>query len=313
MITLRRYLFFLLAVCTALAAGIALGSGPLHDPPQTDQRVAGSGTTELSQTVTSLQRQHRFDDAVSAATTPRVVRDQLAGQTVALLVLPTVPDSTVAGVSGAVTQAGATITVTAHISPDLIDPAKKAYVAGVADGSLAGRDDLPDMTGAQTYERISALVARAYVGHGQDTNFDAEAADIHAELEGARLVSTQEPPLDRGTLVLILASEAATRSPAATASNVISAQLATTVAGASDGALVATPPSGSSSGRILSALSKAGGPAGVRLSTLNVIASPAGQIAAVYGLAATANGQAGHFGTSPKGIRLPAGLAPVAD
>ncbi len=314
MITLRRYLFFVLAVCTALAAGIALGGGPLQGRLEPDEQAVSSRTSQLSQTITSLRRQQLFDDAVSEATTRRVVRDQLAGRTVALLVLPTVPDSTVAGVSGAIAQAGATVTVRAHLSPDLIDPAKKAYVDSVADGSLQGRDDLPQLAGAPTYERISALVARAYVGRGQDTEFDEEAADIHAELEGARLVSTREPPLRRGALVFILAPGAATtRSAAATASNVISAQFATTVAAASDGALVAAPPSASSPGGLLTALAKAGRPTDVPLSTLNVIASPAGRIAAVYALAATANGQPWEFGTSPSGIRLPPGLAPVED
>lgn len=313
MITLRRYLFLLLAVCTALAAGIALGSGPLQGRPPSDERLASSRTAELSQAVTSLRRARLFDDAVMAATSHQVVRDQLAGQTVTMLVLPRVPDSTVAGASEAISRAGGTVTVTAHISPDLIDPAKKAYVESVADGSLQGRDDVPQVVEAQTYERIGALVARAYVGRGEDSDFDEEAADIHAELEGARLVSTQEPPLRRGTLVLILAPGAATRSAAATAANVISTQLATTVAAASAGALIAAPPSASSPGGLLTALPKAEQPADVAMSTLNVIDSPAGQVAAVFALAATANGQPGEFGTAPGGPHLPPRLAPVGN
>ena len=51
------------------------------------------------------------------------------------------------------------------IAADYMDPAKKTYVDTVADQSLESADDLQSLAGAETYEQIGALVARAYVGH----------------------------------------------------------------------------------------------------------------------------------------------------
>lgn len=313
MIAFRRHLFFFLVVCTALAVGIALGGGPLQGRLAADEQTAGSHTPDLSSTVASLRRAQLFDDAMSAATSPQVVHDRLAGRAVALLVLPQVGESTVVAVTDAVLQAGGAITVVAHISPDLVNPAKKTYVDSLANSSLRGRDDVARAAGAGTYERISALVARAYVGHAGHTDFDAEAADIHAELEGARLVSTEEDPLQRGALVLVLAPAASARGELATASNLISTQLVSTLAAASDGVLVAGPPSSSSPGGLLSGQTLVKQVQDGSLSTLNVIDSPTGRVAAIYALGATADGQVGSYGTSASGPQLPPGLFPVTD
>lgn len=313
MTVLRRYLFFFLVVCTALAVGISLGGGPLQGRLASDGHAASPRTTELSQTVTSLRRGRLFDDAVSKATSHQIVRNRLAGRAVALLVLPTVDQATAVAVTDVIEQAGGAVTVAAHISPDLVNPAKKAYVDSVADSSLKRRDDLRRVAGAETYERISALVARAYVGRGHDTAFDEEAADIDAELQGARLISTQETSVRRGALVVVLAPEASARGETATASNTISSHLVTAVAAASDGALLAGPPSSSSPGGLLNALTKTSQTTDLALSTLNVIDSPAARVAAVYALAATADGQPGQYGVSTSGVHLPPGLTPLAD
>lgn len=313
MVTFRRYLFLLLVVCTALAVGIALGGGVLQGRLAAQEQTDSSRTTELRQTVASLRSAQLFDGAMSAATSPQILHDRLAGRTVALLVLPEVAESTVLAVTGALGQAGGTVTVTAHLSPDLLNPAKKTYVDSLADSSLKGRDALARAAGAGTYERISALIARAYVGSGAETDFDNEAADIHAELRGARLVSSQEDPLRRGALVLVLAPEASGSSELTTASNLISTQLVRTLAAAGDGALVAGPPSSSSPGGLLRELTETRQVKAEPLSTLNVIDSPSGRLAAVYALGATADGQPGHYGTSTSGVLLPPGLAPAAD
>lgn len=313
MIAFRRYLFFFLVVCTALAVGIALGGGPLQGRLASDEQTDGSHTPELSSTVAALRKAQLFDGAMSAAMSPQVVHDRLAGRTVALLVLPQVRESTVVAVNDAVLQAGGAVTVTAHISPDLVNPAKKAYVDSLADSSLRGRDDVAPAAGAGTYERIGALVARAYVGHAGRTDFDAEAADIHAELEGARLVSTEESPLQRGALVLVLAPAASASGELATASNLIATQLVSTLAAASDGVLVAGPLSSSSAGGLLSRHTLVKQVHDGTLSTLNVIENPSGRIAAIYALGATADGQPGRYGMSASGAQLPPGLAPVVD
>ena len=312
MTVLRRYLFLFLAVCTALAVGIAVGGGPLQGRLTADDHTTG-WTTELGQTVSSLQRAQLFDDAVSQATAPQVVRNRLVNRGVAVLVLPGVPDATVLALVDAIEQAGGTVPVTARLSSDLVNPAKKTYVDSVAESSLRGLDDVAKAAGAETYERIGTLVARAYVGHGDVTDFDEEAADIDAELQGARLVSTQVQPTARGALVVLLAPRASPPNPLTTAANVIVGQLVTAVAAGSDGVLVAGPPSSSSSGGLLKALGHVSSPPDASVSTLNVIGSAAGQIAAVYALESTAQRRPGDYGVVAGDVRLPPGLASVVD
>lgn len=309
----RRYLFFVLALSTALAVGIALGGGPLQGRFASQERAVSARTAELNRTVVSLRRNQLFNDAMNAATSRQVVRNQLVGRTVALLVLPGVGASTATGVTNAVEDAGATVTVSAHISPDLINPAKKTYVDSVADSSLKGRDAVAQAAGVETYERISALVARAYVGHGDHTDFDAVAAGIDAELQGARLVSLEKKPVRRGALVVVVAPGASPRSELTTASNVIQSQFVAVLAAASDGMLVAAPPSSSSPGGLLNAVKSLTRTTDLPISTLNVINSPSGRVAAVYALAASADGLAGEYGVSTSGARLPPGLTSVAD
>lgn len=310
---LRRYLFLVLAICTALAVGVAVGGGPLQGRLAADAQTVNSRTTELRLQIDSLRRSASFDEAVTSATSEWLVRDRLGDQAIALLVLPKVQEGTVTAVNDVIAQAGGSVTVTVRIAPDVVNPAKKTYVDSVTDSSVQGRDDVAAVAGPETYQRLGALVARAYVGSGDDTAIDEESAEISAELQGARLVSTSADPARRGTLVVVLAPAASPPGALTTASNVISSQLVTAVAAASDGALVASPPSGSARGGLLNTLARAAPLGDVALSTLNVIDTAAGRVAAVYALVATAHGQQGQYGSSTGEVQLPPGLTTGGD
>lgn len=311
--TLRRYLYVILAICIAFAAGVALAGGPLRGDEEVDRTgELTASNTELSDEVAALRQARVFDESMGQATGSRLLVDQLEGRTVSLVVLPGVADETVDGVSGAVQDAGGTLVVTARVAPTYVDPAQKTYVNSVADNSTDGPEDIPGAEQGETYERIGALVARAYVGSGDDTVFDDVAAKIDSELQGAELLRVEGAIIRRGQLVVVLDAGDHGVDDQTSAMNLIKFELVEAVAARADAVLVAAPPSSSARGGLLDSLSAPDGSAGEAFSTINVIDSGAGQTAAVYALAAAAAEKHGRYGVHGDEAVLPPGLAPPA-
>jgi hypothetical protein len=206
----------------------------------------------------------------------------------------------------AVEQAGALQPLVVHLMPDVVDPAKKTYVDSVARGALKHRRDIANAAGHDTYQRIGAVLARAYVGSGAQTAYDAESRDIDAQLQGAKMVTLSQPPVRRGSFVAVIAPRTDGQGQYAAASQVIEAQLVTALASRSDAAvLLSAAPAGSGS-------PVAGWPKAdrhsARLSTLNAAAGPASPVVAIYALLAAAEGTPGNFGVIGRKVRLPAAL-----
>lgn len=305
MTALRRYLFGILAVCTAFAIGVALGGGPLQGRFVDAPGGGAHGSASGSPSQVAAQRSARLDAAITAASSRRLLRDQLRSRTVAVVVLPGVGHSTVTGLVGAIHKAGGLTPVVARLSADLVNPTKKTYVDSVATGSLRNRPDVGTTAGSDTYERMGAVLARAYVGTGASTTFDAEASGIDAELQGAQLVKLAKTPVRRGSLLMVIAPRSGSRGAYAAAAQVIQAELVTALADSCDGAVLVSAASSSDS------LTK-GWPNRLRrdpkLSTLNIATGPASRLAAVYALVAAAGGHPGDFGVFDNSVRLPPGL-----
>jgi Copper transport outer membrane protein, MctB len=303
---LRRYLFGVLAVCTAFAIGVALGGGPLRGNFVDVNANAHPSSAPGASASPAAGRSLRLDGAIASAAGPRLLRNQLAHQTVTIVVLPKVPHSTVTGLVSAVDQAGGLPPVVVRLSPDLVDPAKKTYVDSVAASAAHNRSGVATSAGAGTYERMGAVLARAYVGTGSRTSFDAEASSIDAQLQGSRLVRLNEPPVRRGGLLLVVAPRTAERGQYAAAGRVIQAQLVTAMAGHVDGAVLMSP--GLAGGGRVTAGWPRGLAAGVPLSTLNVAMGPASYVTAIYALINAAHGEPGDFGVFGAAVKLPPGL-----
>jgi Copper transport outer membrane protein, MctB len=304
---LRRFLFGVLAVCTAFAIGVALGGGPLRGNFVDVNASAHPSSARGASAAAATGRGVQLDAAVASAAAQRLLRNQLAHQTVTIAVLPNVPHSTVRGLISAVAQAGGLPPVVLRLSPTLVDPAKKTYVDSVATSALNNRSDVATAPGADTYERMGAVLARAYVGTGSKVTFDGEASSIDAQLQGSRLVRLKEPPVRRGGLLLVLAPRTAERGQYAAAGRVIQAQLVTAMAAHVDGAVLVSP--ASAGGGSVTAGWPPGLAAGVPLSTLNVAIGPASYVTAVYALTSAAHGEPGSFGVFGTAVKLPPGLA----
>lgn len=307
----RRYAVTFFAICVALAAGIALGAGPLQSSANADADTS-TDTAALDDRIASLERSTVFDRAVVETIRGAVLGAELEGAAVTVVALPGASNTTVTDVSGAVEQAGGLVTVTARVADRLVDPAQKTYTDSVAASSIQHVRDLPAGAAAETYAQIGALFARAYVGSRNDLLLDDEAVKIDSELRGARLVTLSAEPKRRGSLVVVVGPGDHGSDDLITASHLIEVELLAALVAASDAVLLMTPPTGSSTGGLVAAAE--GDPAvdSDKLSTLNVSDGAAAAITAVHALAATARGHGGAFGVDGDDVTLPATLSAIA-
>lgn len=295
MTTLRRLIFPLFAVCLALAVGVALGTGPLRgstadgDDGSRANASAGEGDSAVSDG-------QQYAEAVAAAAAPGQVSGALDQRAVTVVVLPGVSDARVTQLQNMIATAGATLAATVTVADDYVDPAKKTYVDTVAQQSLESAADLESVAGDETYERIGALLARAYVGHSGTSTFDEEANKIDSELAGAKLVTVAEPLTLRGTATVVLAPGTHGTSADVDARNTIVGGLVKALARQGDGTVLVTPPSGAEPGGLIAASVADPDVEGIKLSTVNVSSGSAAQVAAVLALRNAIAAQAGNFG-----------------
>jgi hypothetical protein len=305
----RRHVFPLFGAGTTLALGIALGAGPLQGGDGGDTSAAlAAANAKLGAEIAAERGSAQFGETLAASASAGWLRDQLAGQSVTIVALPGVEDTRVDDVRDAVKAAGGLVAVTAYVSDDVLDPGHKTYVSSVASSSLKGAGKIAGSRTSDPYQRLGALLGRAYLARPDRLPFDDIATKIDSELQGAKLVRVEGEPMQRGSLVIVLASGAHGDDVSVRASSLIASILAARLAAASGGALVATPPTGSSSGGVLDTLSGAKS-VGAHLSTLNVTDGTLADVAAVYALAASARGKGGAFGVTGSETALPPRLA----
>jgi hypothetical protein len=309
---LRRNIFPIFGAGTTLAVGIALGAGPL----QGDSGGSGSDdlaaeNASLAQQVAAARGSAAFSESLADAASGAWLHAQLAGQSVTVFVLPGVSDDRVDEVRAAVKAAGGTVALTAYLSADLLDAGHKTYVGSVAASSLRGAGKVDGAHSKDPYAQFGSLLGRAYLAQPDRLTFDDIATKIDSELQGAKLVAVDGEPATRGSLALVLGSGTHGSDVGVQASSLIGSTLAAQIAAASNGALVATPPTGASAGGLLASLRQGsadmatGKAAGKRLATLDVSDGTLAQVAAVYALAAAARGKGGAFGVDGSKASLP--------
>lgn len=313
MTALRRHVITVFAVCVALAAGIALGTSALASRTErSGEQSLRSSNAALRDRVADLRRSTAFGEELTAALAPGLLDGRLAGRNVTLVVLPGISASVVQSTRQVVESAGGTVAVEARVRSALVDSGRKTYVDSVATSSSRDLTDLPVTTSAATYDRIGALIARAYVARAGQDRVDEEAASIDSELQGARLVELAAAPLRRGSLVVVLADGRHGDDSRTVARTVIVTSLVAQLASAADGVVVAAPPTAAAGGGVIDVLSGEKALDDARLATLDVVDSTAGRVALVFALAATAAGQSGHYGVTDEGAVLPPGLGEPA-
>jgi hypothetical protein len=293
--TLRRLIFPLFAVCLALAVGVALGTGPLRGSTADGDDGTQENATQ-SGGDSALTASQQYAEAVAAAAAPGQVSGALNQRAVTVVVLPGVADARVTQLQDMIATAGGTLAATVTVADDYVDPAKKTYVDTVAQQSMESATDLESVAGEETYDRIGALLARAYVGHSGTSTFDEGANKIDSELAGAKLVTVAEPLTLRGTATVVLAPGTHGDGADVDARNIIVGALVKALARQGDGTVLVTPPSGAEPGGLIAASLADPDAEGIRLSTVNVSSGSAAHVAAVLALRNATASQAGNFG-----------------
>ncbi|MGZ4453437.1 MAG: copper transporter [Nocardioides sp.] len=181
---MRRALVPLIAVCTALGVGIALGGGPLSD-----RGDAGTATGYVSgKAHDDLLAQAKAGQKLAAATAPMLVHGKLTGKPVAIAAFPGAPQSVLDAVAGQVAAAGGTVTSTVHITGAATDPANKSLVDTL--GSQMATQVHGVVDAAQPpYVRLGQLLGGAVATTSTPAAPSADAATTLATLAESKLVS----------------------------------------------------------------------------------------------------------------------------
>jgi hypothetical protein len=304
---LRRTVFSVLAACAALAAGIALGSGPLQG--HSDRASLANDNRSLQRRLADAHGAADYDHALLAACTAGMIKGRLKGLPVTVFALPDISAAAVTRTTTDLRLAGAQVTTVVTVRRALVDAQQKVYVGSVATNTFRGVHDLVPVTSADSYELIGALLARAYVAKTADSSsFDKESIDINAQLQGANLVKTSDDPARRGNIVLALDSGGHGASKSTEATRIIERSLLGALLEGSDGLVVASPGGADLSGGLLRAL--AADDALSDASTVNVLGSAAGRMTTVLAIAAAgAAHTGGRYGLVQGRPVLPPGLS----
>ena len=314
MSALRRYLLPVFAAFITLAIGIALGAGPLQQAEGSDDSGSLRTTNQKLRDQLAASNDARvFDRAWSDALAPGLLTGRLTDAHITIVVLLGVSSASVDATRQAIQAAGGSTAMVVSVAAAVLDSAKKTYVSSVADSSLAGADGVTAPPEDDVYPRFGTVLARAYVSTSDDTRYDATAAKIDSELQGANLVELDQAPLRRGSLVVVLASGAHGDDKVVTAANVIAADLVTALARAGDAVVVTTPATGRATGGLLADLADNRDVARLPVSTANAGTSSSGLVTTVYALATALAGRPGDYGVVDGEPVLPPGVESATD
>jgi hypothetical protein len=299
-ISFRYHVVSLLAVLLALAAGVALGSGPL-------QRDGSDGTGEsdaealaaAENQVEGLEEAQAYDEAYAEATAGALLSGRLDGQTVTLVSLPGASDAASTRLADLVAEAGGEVTARVSFEEKLLDVANRQLVDELATqlhDSVQRTVDVP--AGASGYERVGVLLASAIAADRPSGRPVGDVSDrVLAGLSTADLVTTQGNIDRRGGLVLLVAGAPYGSADAREGAGSIVATVATALDEGSQGAALVGPTASAAPDGLVAAL-RADPTAARQVSTVDVADRLSGAVVSVLALDREAEGESGHYGAA---------------
>lgn len=295
MIDFRYHLISIIAIFLALAAGVALGAGPLNEPfneqlaSEADRDRADKA--DLRAELTAAEDVASFQNAFAREVGSDVLNGRLDDRTVAIFLLPGADDDTADGLAKQIEAAGGKVTTTVTVQGKMIDPSEQQFAEGVARQSLNGQKNVPDLSGMSSYQALGTALSRAYLSDGSETKFDSTSGTIASAYRQAGFTETKGKPTGRASLAVLVA-------PGVDDLEDNQDELIATVAGsldsASSGAVVAGPPSSAQGGGAVAYIR--GNDIGDSVSTVDAVTVAAGQVVTVLGLQREASGKSGHYG-----------------
>ncbi len=302
MVDFRYHLVSIIAVFLALAIGIVIGTtalnGALLDNLKGSISALSTDKRGLESTITGLRQQTSSDDQLAERIGAAAVAGRLTGQRVVLVDAPNASSGTSAGLVPLLEAAGAIVTGTVQLRPDLLDPAKTATVdAVVAEVAPTGLD----LSGAEPVERAALELASALIrAPNGDGIAPGEAEAVLSGFQGKDLVDVASTVQPRADLAVVVAGDPVSSTdptvPEARARALLSFAAALDAAGA--GAVVAGPLTATDDGGALKALRQDGG-LSERVSSVDGADRPPGRIAVVYALREQQQGGSGRYGSGP--------------
>jgi Copper transport outer membrane protein, MctB len=280
-ISFRYHLVSIAAVLLALAAGIALGAGPLDD----NSVLSGDEDGGPSGADPAIAR---FESGYAARTSGALLKDVLKGRSVVVLTLPGARADETEGIRADIEKAGADVTGEVQLTGKLVDPANRQFAEGVAQQSAS---DVEGVTEAgESYDRIGAALGRSVLGDG-GKNLDTTATTISSAFDEGKLLTYAAKPERFADLAVVVSGPGRAGDAGS-----VSAQLAKAIDGSGGGAVLAGPSTSSQDGGVLAALRDSD--AASQVSTVDVTDTAAGRVVVSLALAREAKGQSGSWGTA---------------
>lgn len=285
MINFRYHLISIAAVFLALAAGIALGSGPLDNAKNI---VGESSNTSSSVGQSDLAS---FDAAYAKKTGSAIVDGKLKGQSVAIFTLPGARADQVAGLKAAMISGGATITGEIAVASKLLESGGRQFAEGVSSQAAKGVPGVA--TTGDSYARIGSALGRAFLAKST-TKADAPGNTIASAFVEGKLIDETARPATRASIALIVAGP--DKVDGDQGAGDIASKLAAAFDTQAKGVVFAGPSQSSRDGGYLQIL-RSSDVAG-QVSSIDVSDSAAGRLIAVLVAAREIGDNAGAFGTA---------------
>lgn len=196
MISFRNYVVTLVAVFLALAAGVALGGGPLSDLGRSKEPTPAAATGPASASTSG--------DAFAGAVASRLYANGLANRQVAVVTGPGVSSTVTTALSQQVAAAGGRVSATYALGSQLVDAGQRSLVDTLGSQlstQLKGAVD----KGVSTYPRAGQLLGVAVAttdSSGQQPG--GTVAAVRQSLVAAKLLSVPRGTPRTAPLVLVV-------------------------------------------------------------------------------------------------------------
>ncbi|WP_235738754.1 copper transporter [Nocardioides alcanivorans] len=205
MISFRQHVVSLVAVLVALAAGVALGGGPLSDIGRTASPELRAENDDLRADLKAANGAGEVADELLTAHAAKVAAGTLKDLRIALVTLPGAPEEAIVGVDRSVRQAGGTVVATYGLEAKAYDASGKSLVDTLGSQLADGLDAVP--AEATTYERLGAIIAAAIVGA------DDTATSVTSSLTSAELITVSDEAAAADLVVVIAGRRPRTSRP----------------------------------------------------------------------------------------------------
>jgi Copper transport outer membrane protein, MctB len=200
---IRRLLVTFVAIVMAMAAGIALGGGPLSDIGRTPSQAAAPPAQPTADP--QVEARAAYADAFAAGVAPGLYAGRLHGHPVAIVTLPGADAEDVEALTTEVRSAGTRVIGTYGLRRALVDPGEKTLVdtLGLQLVEQLGSDVVT--AEATTYDRIGQLIGRAVSATKRSAALDAaRVSSLRASLKGAGLLALPDDEPNVAPLVLLV-------------------------------------------------------------------------------------------------------------